>query len=82
MENYRKPWEKHGITMENQSVVPHQNNSKCWIPSIILIYIYIYIYISYTYICMHIYIYKCKYIHIYLEEWGAVCTNHQNVLKG
>ena len=58
MENYRKTMGKHGITVENQSVVPHQNNSKCWIPSIINIYTYhIYIYI---YVFIYIYIYTCR----------------------
>ena len=51
MGNHRKTigklWERHGITtkhgiaVENQSVVPHQNNCKCRIPSSIYTYIYI-----------------------------------------
>ena len=38
--------ENHGITVENQSVVPYENNSKCWIALITYIYIYIYKYIE------------------------------------
>ena len=66
MGNHRKTigklWERHGISVENQSVVPHQNNSKCWISSIKTIYICIFFQI-YTYI------YIITNIYIYMEMW-------------